>query len=69
MPSIKGIVLFHLIYEAYKPIFLTLCIAKMQKIFLIYLINGLYLGYIVNACKSITTTTTQFSKWVENFKR
>ena len=66
MPNIKGIVLFHLIYEAYKPIFLTLCITKMQKKILIYLLKGLYLRYIMNACKSITKKKNQFFKWVEN---
>lgn len=59
MPNIKGIVLFHLIYEAYKPI-LTLCVVKMQKIFLIYLIKGLYLGYIMSVCKSITKKKNSF---------
>ena len=64
MPNIKGIVLFHLVYEAYKPI-LTLCVVKMQKKILIYLIKGLYLGYIMSVCKSITKKK-QFFKWVEN---
>ena len=64
MPNIKGIVLFHLIYEAYKPI-LTLCVVKMQKNFFNISDKGLIFR-IYNECMQVNNKKKQFFKWVEN---